>query len=198
MPHLPAPQSALFIPEKLRDQPIYPKICSMTDYIISNAVLQFEDVSLKYSGSDVVRNDVIKEIVSELGFDYVRGVMDTITNFEFSILLQFIALLNTLKGSRQGLELILRLLGFDTVVREWWEETPPLPVDTYNLIVIMNTTFVQNPAETLEKVREFAREYVYPTLNTIDFRFSLSFATKNVNFGGFTRARYTGSISTRI
>ena len=198
MPHLPVPESILFVPEKLRGQPVYPKLCGLIDYILSNAVLEFEDIGLKYAGQDVVRNEVVKEIVSELGFTYVRNVMDTLTNFEFKLLLQFIALLNALKGSRQGIELILKLLGFDTIIREWWEETPPLTQDTYNLIVIMNTSYVQNPSATLEKVKLFAREYVYPILNTIDFRFSLSFATKNVNFGGFTRARYTGSIYSRV
>jgi hypothetical protein len=198
MPHLPIPQPIDFLPEKLRGQPIYPKITAMLDHILTGSIQEFEDVRLKYAGQDVLRNDVVKEIVSELGFEYVKNVMDTITNFEFNLLLQFIALLNILKGSRQGLDLILQLLGFSTIIKEWWENTPPTSPDTYDLIVVMDTTIVENPALTLNKIQLFAREYVYPVLSNTDFRFSLSFVSKNVNMGGFSKSRYSSVITARL
>ena len=144
--------SILLIAEKTRNNEIYPKITGMLDHIINNALEEFEDVKYKYSGPDVVREDVVKNIVTELGFGYITEVMNTITNFEFNVLLEFVSLLNLLKGSRQGLELILKLLGFNSFILEWWQQTPIGEPDTYIITVIMDSNIVPDAVKTLDKV----------------------------------------------
>lgn len=183
-----------FVPEKLKTNEIYPKVCAMIDYIVNNALEEFEDVKYKYSGPDVVRDEVIKNIVTELGFEYVTSVMDTITNFQFNELLEFVSLLNLLKGSRQGLELILKLLGFNSVIQEWWEQIPKAEPDTYVITVIMDNNIVVDPAKTLDKVKEFAKHYVYPTFSNIDFKFNENLATLQINVAGFFKSHFYGEI----
>ena len=184
-------ESMGFIPENLRSQEIYPKLTGMTDYIVRRFAEDFEDIKYKYRGTDLVRDEVIKEIINDLGFEYITSVMDTITNFEFDTLLDFVSLINLLKGSRLGLELVLRLLGFESIIKEWWEQDPPHAPYTFEIVVVMDLSFVPDVFETLERVQVFARAYVYPIIENIDFRFSLSFGELNVIFAGFFKPRYS-------
>lgn len=188
-----------FVPQNLQQQELYPKIAEMLDYIIDNFETELEDIKFKYRGPSVVREDVIKEIIIELGFEYIKDIMDTIDNFEFNVLLDFISLLNLLKGSREGLELVLKLLGFDSVVTEWWQKDPQGTPHTFDLNVIMNTTYINDVEETLEKVQIFVRNYVFPILETIDFVFAFdSFLEKNANFMAFVKMTVYGTIRQRV
>jgi len=187
-----------FVAYNLRDVELWPKVTDMLDYIVSNFDTELEDIKYKYRGPDVVREEVIKEIIIELGFEYIKDIMDTISNFEFNVLLDFISLLNLLKGSREGMELVLKLLGFDSVIREWWEKDPQDEPHTYDLTVIMNTTYITDVDATLDKVQVFARNYVYPILKTIDFTFQFdSFLEKNANMAGFVKMKLFGTIRQR-
>lgn len=187
-----------FLAESLQDEELFPKVSSMLDYIIDNFETELEDVQFKHRGPGVVREEMIKEIIIELGFEYIKDIMDTIDNFEFNILLDFVSLLNLLKGSRDGLELVLRLLGLDSVVREWWEQDPQKEPHTFDLTVIMNTTFIPDVEETLERVQVFVRNYVFPKLDVIDFSFLFdSFLEKNINLAGFVKMKLTGTIRQR-
>ena len=187
-----------FLPEGVRAQELYPKVCAMVDYIVQNFETSLVDVRSKYRGPNDVSEDVIKQIINELGFNYISSVMDTITNFEFNQLLQFLSLINLLKGHRNGLELVLKLLGFDSVITEWWEANPQLPVLSFDITVVVNSSFVTDLQKTVDQVKVFTRHYVYPVLNNVDFRFYLALAKKNVIMAGFTRAFYTGTIIQRL
>lgn len=204
MPTLPIPaeptiitQVSKFLPENLRDYELYPKISEMLEYILAGAVVELQDVKYKYQRPDLASEDVIKEIIQELGYQYIKDVMDTINNFQFNTLLDFLSLIQLLKGSRTGLDLILKLLGFESVIEEWWEATPNKPPFTYEIIIIMDQNRVPNIFKTLEKIQIFAEHYVYPKISNIDFRFQLSFAERNANFGGFFRLHYAGTIRQR-
>jgi hypothetical protein len=176
-----------FLPEGLRSQELYPKICAMLDHIVQNFETELEDTKYKFRGPEIVREEVIKQIIVELGFDYIESVMETITGFEFKNLLDFLGLINLLKGSRSGLELVLKLLGFDSIITEWWETNPKLTPHTFNLTVIVNNSIVPDVNETINRVRIFTEHYVYPKLDIVDFRFSFPLAEKNVTFAGFIK-----------
>lgn len=186
------------IPETLRSYELYPKITDMMDYIVRQYAEAFEDVQLKYRSPGTVREEVIKEIITELGFKYITEVMDTIDNIQFNTLLQFVSLLNLLKGSRTGFELVLKLLGFESIIREWWEQFPQHETYTFEIVIIMDASNVPNATETLEKVKTFARAYVFPLIENIDFRFSIEIGSRNVTPAGFWKTRYYGQILARI
>jgi len=187
--------STRFYPEKLRENfELYPKVIEITNHIIDGFFTEFDDTKFKYRGPDVVREEVIKEIIEERGFGYIKSIMDTISNFEFNVLLDFLGLINLLKGSRQGLELILKILGMDAVVTEWWEQSPQAAPQTYVITILMNTSYIADPLVTLEAIIVFCKHYVYPIIENIDFKFQLVFATANANFAGFGKSRYSGQI----
>ena len=187
-----------FLPEGLRSQELYPKVCGMIDYIVQNFETALEDVKYKYRGPEVVRQEVIEQIIEELGFDYINQLMQTITNFEFNQLLQFLGLINLLKGSRDGLELVLKLLGFDSIIIEWWETAPLGAPATFDLTIVVDSSHVPDLNATIDKVKIFTEHYVYPKINNVELKFSFDFATKNITTAGFVKAKYVGEIMQRI
>lgn len=186
------------IPEDLRSLELYPKLQSLTNHIITRFAEDFEDIRFKYSGPGSVRSEVITEIIDELGFEYVTGIMKTINGVEFNTLLYFISLINLLKGSRQGMELILKLLGFDSDIKEWWQKDPKGEPHTFEILITMDQNQVPNVFETIDKVKIFSRAYVFPLVENVDFKFSFSFAERNATLAGFFHARYVIPIRGRI
>jgi len=191
--------SIQLISKKLRDDEFFIKVAEILDQAKADYEFDIADVRYKLQDPTQLREQAIKEIVDELGFEYIRKLMDTLTNIEFNVLIDFISLLNLLKGSRDGLEIVMKLLGFDTVIIEWWEALPQKEPMTFDLTVLMNTTNVPDFVSTLEQVKIFTQHYVLPKLELIDFRFILeSFLEKQVNLAGFVRTKHFGRIAERI
>lgn len=188
-----------FIPENLREVELFPKIQELAKYVLDKSVDEMKDFRLKYRGPDQVSEETIKEILYELGYDYIVSVMDTITNFQFNTLLSYVSLISQLKGSRKGLELVLKLLGFDSIIKEWWEDPNNLGEPwTYEIVIIANSSNVPDIFDTLEKVQIFSRNYVFGQISNIDIRFAFeNFAEKAPIMGGFVKARYFGRIIER-
>ena len=190
-------ESITYIAQKVRDQELYPKVAEMIDFIVAGFEDEIQDVKKKWTGPDVLREETVKQVIEELGFAYIRDVMDTITNFEFNTLLSYVSLISLLKGSREGYELVLKLLGFDSIILEWWEVDPEEEPWTFEIVIIMNTTFVPDVFATLDKVQIFTRHYVFPIISNIDFRFNLdTFAERAAIIAGFVkqfRRTLTGS-----
>ena len=188
-----------YITKHQRDTDLWEKVSDMVQYSADVAETDLNDVKFKHYGVDVANDDVIKAVLNEQGFDYIVSVMDTITNFEFNTLISYIDLINQLKGTRDGLELVLRLLGFDSVIREWWEE-PDNPQEpwTYEIIVLMNTSIVPDIFKTLARVQTFSRNYVFAQISNVEIRFIFSkFAEKGTIMDGFSHATYFGNITER-
>lgn len=191
--------SIQLISKKLRDDEFFIKVAEIIDKAKDDYDADFADIKYKLQDPTKLREEAIKEIIDELGFTYIRKLMDTLTNIEFNVLIDFISLLNLLKGSRDGLEIVMRLLGFDTVIVEWWEALPQKEPMTFDLTVLMNTSLVPDFDETLEKVKIFTRHYVLPKLDLIDFKFVLeSFLEKQVNLAGFVRMKHFGRIVDKL
>lgn len=188
-----------FIPENLRDIELFPKVQEMMKYVMDKSVVEMTDFRLKYRGPDQVSEDTIKQILYEMGYDYIVSLMDTITNFEFNTLLSYVSLVSQLKGSRKGLELVLKLLGFDSVIHEWWEDPNNLGEPwTYEIVVIANNSNVPDIFKTLEMVQVFSRNYVYAQISNINIKFAFeNFAEKAPIMGGFVKAKYRGRIIER-
>ena len=185
--------------DDLEDFELYPKVQEMAQYVVQRYDEEIKDFRLKYRGPDEVREQVIKEILKELGYDFIVSVMDTINDFEFNTLLGYVSIIANLKGHRNGLEIVLRLLGFSSIIKEWWEDPNDLgePL-TYEITIIVSDSSVPDLFETLLRVQEFARNYVYAKIANIDIRFEIEdFATKAPILGGFSRPVYRGNIIER-
>jgi len=186
-----------YLPEGIRDRidmPIYEKVCEMLDYVITNANEEFKDIKYKLSGPDAVSDEVIIEVINELGFSYITDIIDTLTGIEFNILLNFVSLLHLLKGHRDGLELILNILGFDFEITENWEASPKFAPYTFDISIFMNTTVVTDVLATLERLKTFAEHYVYPRFRITTLVFDFDLAEKNTLMAGVITQEFNGVI----
>lgn len=187
------------VAKNLQNDDFFVKFSEIIDYAVSEYKEEFSDVRWKYQDSTMLREIAVKEIVSELGFDYIRNLMDTLTDVEFSALIDFLSLLNLLKGSRRGLEIVFKLLGLDSIIVEWWENSPKKEEMTFDLTVIVTNSTVPDIDETLAKVRIFIQHYVLPKLDLIEFVFILgSFLEQSIAIGGFVRKKSFGKIVAKI
>jgi len=173
------------IPEKLRDDPIYPKVTAMLDHIMCNALIDYKDIESKFKDPDGASTDVIEAVINEYGFGYINDIIDTLTNVEINILLHFISLLHLLKGHRSGLQLVLNVLGFEAEIEEWWEQDPVGEPHTFKMSIVMNLTQVQDVLLTLDKIRVFTKQYVYPLFDIANIVFDIEFAEGVTVFAGF-------------
>jgi hypothetical protein len=82
-----------YINKDQKNSALWIKINEMFEYVVTNFNTELEDTKLKYSGPDVVREEVIRQILIEQGFDYIVSVMDTIDGFEFNRLISYIDLI---------------------------------------------------------------------------------------------------------
>lgn len=184
-----------FLSQQLRNTDLGAKARDMMLFIVNNFNDDVGDVANRYKHRELVSEDGIKEAIREMGYGYVSDLMDTITNFQFNTLLSFIDLMVELKGTRKGMELVLELLGFDSIIQEWWEITPNKPAWTYDIVVIMNTSYVENIYDTLDKIKIFSRNYVIPNIDNIDIRFEVGvFASAAPVMAGFAKQKFTGTI----
>ena len=122
------------------------------------------DTKYKYKDPDQLSSEVITEIIKEYGFDYINNIVSTLQNIETNVLVHFISLLHLLKGHQDGLELILKVLGFNFTIVNWWENFPKGEPHTYNMDIFFNLSQVADVFETLNQIRIFSENYVYPKL----------------------------------
>lgn len=189
-----------FVAQAKTDKEFWIKINSLVSYIMNTSVALMGDVKYKYLAPDKLQEDAIKEILNELGFDYVVSIMDTISGFEFNTMISFVQYISQLKGTRKGMELVLKLMGFDSIIKEWWED----PLDlrepwSYEIIVIVDSSHVPDIFNTLDKVRIFSENYVLAKISNIDVRFASDrFAERYPVLAGFTHSTYKGIIIQRV
>jgi len=188
-----------FLAEYKKDKELWIKVTAMMREILIDSVNELKDVKYKFTDPSQLNNDVIKEILVEQGFKYIVSVMDTIVGFDFKTMVSFVDLINQLKGTRKGLELVLKLMGFDSIIVEWWEQVPKAEPWTYEIIIIVDNSYVPDIFSTLNYVKEFSDNYVIAKVGNIDVRFSSpEFAITVPLLGGFFTGHYTGRALQRL
>lgn len=188
-----------YIPKHLRNTDLYVKIQELMLYVVESSIEEFKDVKYKYKDNSQLSSEAVKNTILEQGFGYIVDVMNTVEGLEFNVMLSFMDVVNQLKGTRAGLELVLKLMGFDSIIAEWWED-PSVEKDkwSYEIIVIFNSSNVPNIFETVEKVKEFSDNYVLGKISNIDIRFSAAkFASIPAVLSGFTHVTHFVRITER-
>lgn len=183
----------------LLDAELSVKLNEMLWYVVDEFNTSLSDTKFKYTNLEELGEEAIKQKIVEIGYEYIKDVMDTITDFQFNQLLLFIDLVSQLKGTRRGIELVLQLLGFTSDILEWWEVSPQKPPWTYEIIVYMDLSVVHDPYNTLNKIRIFSRFYQIANISNIDLLFTVSqFAESAPIMAGFHSYRHFGSIVQRV
>lgn len=173
--------SAKYLPPELQKNEYYLKQCSLIDSLLSSnsEYFKYERNQLqaamnKYKDYQNLDESTIHQIVKEFGFQYIIDVLD-LPESKMKNVIAYLSLINMLKGTKNGLELVLTLLGLDFKALEWWEDPITLPErNTYALELVF--TDMGFDAKFLEDFKTFSRQYVYPLLNKIVVYFKFNWA----------------------
>jgi hypothetical protein len=192
--------SSAFIAAYQNNTVLWPKIVSMTNYIVAQVAADMAPVKYKYTSPPQVGNAGIQQIIIERGYSYIADVMGTIQGVDFTTMLYFAHLIGNLKGTTVGMQLVLQLMGFDSIITEWWQATPGSAQPwTYKITVIVDESNVPNLYTTLAALKVFSYNYVFALISDIELEFSaVNFATDVAIMGGFVHQRRFGSIVQRL
>lgn len=196
--------SLSYLPEPFQDNEYFKKLCSCIDLLLYPNSPEYaydpeqggEEFNSKYFTWEVnelntainkyrdyrsLDAECIHQMVSEFGYDYIIDILD-LPDSALKNLIAYLALINMLKGSRQGLELVLSLLGFDFKLVEWWEDRQLLEERcTYALeLYFINMGMV---ADFFYRFDRFSRQYVYPLLAMIIVRFKFDYGRMFIGAG---------------
>lgn len=188
-------QVSEFIADYQNNTVLWAKLRDMTAYVVQQTVTDMKVVKYKYSDGSQIGNEAIKEIMIENGYEYIKAVMDTITGFDFKTMMAFVNLIGNLKGTRTGMELVLKLMGFDSSITEWWEATPQAEPWSYKITVIVDSSLVQDLYVTLATLKVFSQNYVFAKISNIDLQFAGGeFAQAGAVMGGFISTTWRRTI----
>lgn len=185
-------------PKDLRNYPIYPKVSEMMMYIIEKSNEHFKDARYKYTEPSKLSADAIDWVINEFGYGYISEIMNTLTDIEFDTLVYFLGMISLMKGHRDGLELVLKLLEIDSTIVEWWEVSPKREPYTFDIVVFINTSKTLNIYDTLNKIREFITHYVYPKFESLELVFSFRVADADARMAWFYKKEISGTITANI
>lgn len=189
-----------FFPKALQNFELYPKLAEMLDYVMENCSNDFSDIGNKFSDPSKITEDIFARTITEYGFKYINDIADTLIDVDRSILFHFVSLLHFYKGTRQGLELILDVLGMTAEITEWWEMPEGVMEPfTFNMVVLMDLTNIKKDIiTTLNIIKEFTKHYVFPNFHIANVSFVFDLAEMRTASAGFVSRKYYGSIEATI
>lgn len=124
------------------------------------------DALEKYKDSESLSIEALKSKISEQGYDYLTDIF-YISDNNLRILHSYLPIIQVLKGTRPGLELIFTALNVGFNIKEWWEDPTNLEILSYILFVEL----INQPVTTgvIPRLKKFSREYVYPFLAQVTY-----------------------------
>jgi hypothetical protein len=177
-------KSSEFLPRPRRDEEFFRYSAMMIDYILERYETEYDYIADKYKDyfnfQDIpdylTKEGAIKQLIDEKGFTPIYEIVNLNTD-DLAVTYAYLKLFRVLKGTREGLDVIFKLLGFKDAdaypddpqiyrITEWWEEIPEEEAQTFKV-------FIEVPAENFEgnlvaDLQKFFRFYVYPLLKRID------------------------------
>jgi len=149
-----------YLPKAQQSDAFWIKLCDILDYVITTyEETDYEKFKNKWNSLVVYDKEISELLINELGYGYVLNILN-LTDEEEKILANYLNAIHYLKGHRQGLELIFTLLGIKYVIKEWWELPDGIP---YTFVTEIEFDYSKLRDDTIDKLRSFIRQYVYPT-----------------------------------
>ncbi len=199
-----------YIPAKLRETDLHMKVVDIINHITAEQMDEFKDVLLKYKDPYEITDTAAREVISEFGYDYITDIVEALSSEELGSLVTYMSFISSLKGHRDGLELIFGLLGFAYEMVEWWEtdkdrrkgsevDAPTLEVDEWKLTInILESPNLENVFYTVPKLRTFVRNYVYPVLAYLELLFEFNIEDISITGAGVERTSMEGETTDDI
>lgn len=154
----------------------------MMDYLILHEKVYFEDFYYKYKDISKVRTNSIKEIIAEQGFKYISDMLH-LSRKEYETLAKYLAIINDLKGSLAGMEVIFNMLDIAYKMEEWWEKDPQGVPHTFDLQIEVDIQKVVN--DMIVKLKSFVRQYVYPVIENFEITYKMNIAEMLIAMAGW-------------
>lgn len=157
-----------FFPKKLKDVALFDQVLFATAEIVRVAEIDLKDSVEKWNDFQILPEDLLLEIIKEFGYDYITDVLD-LSIAQTRQLAQLISLIHFMKGHKDGLVLVLDLLGFvGSTLTEWWEKTPIQGTpDTFDMVLNLNVSSIDSAA--VPRLLAFVENYVYPIIGNLTF-----------------------------
>lgn len=189
-------ESVTLLPYERGQEELHAKVTELYDYLIqleSSKPNSFEkiigDISNKYTSYFDLSEDAINELISESGYGYLVDLGINLGTSELAIFYSYLKLIHLLKGTRQGLEFVFQLLGYEASIVEWWENSniSPKPMQVLTFDVVIKLINQQNlTSEQIKKIRVFTRFYVYPLLRFVIKDILLEMTSSGILLGGYS------------
>jgi hypothetical protein len=133
-----------------------PSVTDILQYIMDNYG-DYSEISDKYK-TYFHDMEVTRAIISEFGYQYILDILIW-SRISLNQLLQLIPVIHFLKGTKIGLNLVMRLLGVSYTFQEWWEVSGGIP-GTYTGTVSVPPNVDAVAFET--SLTAFLHNYIYP------------------------------------
>jgi len=163
-----------FLSNYWRNQPLYAEkiiplldTCLSSNFVLSDKVANaFYELTNKYQNTAELPLEMLKEFIREQGYGYI---LDLVVQDEDTVKLLWymLVLIHQLKGSKEGLLLVLSLLesNFDpdkTTITQWYET---IPVGRPNTFTLETTIDIAKLGDGFfSRFEKFLANYVYPEM----------------------------------
>ena len=171
-----------YLPENRLQEVTFWEFVVMMDYLILHEKVYFDDFYYKFKDVSKVRTDSIKEIIAENGFKYIQDIVN-LTRKEYETLCKYLAIINDLKGSYSGLEVVFSMLDISYKMTEWWEKDPQGTPHTFDLKIELDIYKVAN--DMITKLQSFIRQYVYPVIENFEITYKMNITEMLIAMAGF-------------
>lgn len=188
----------IYVPFRRREDELYKFLVFLLNYTDENFKTEMVDVENKYKGPDKISKEAVKQILSEFGLTRIADLLDTSDNIDFNAIAAYAGYLALFKGSRTGYETTLRLLGFDYILQEWWEQSPKGEPNTMLIDVLIDSSVVKKPYETFQLIKQFTAEYVFPVIDPLAYTMSINLSALAFLHHGFAQPIYDCSIEAPV
>jgi hypothetical protein len=170
------------LPEARQKEDAFIKISDLLAHqlaVINNEIKPLTDKYKDYFNFD---EKFIYALLKEFGYEYLAdaSILDT---SNLSVLLSYLKLIHFLKGTRQGLQLVLKLLGYDYTEILWYEKIIKGEPHTFDLNLTVPISAVN--VTTIGNLNKFLRYYVYPIARVVTDILPFEFMRTIAGGGGF-------------
>lgn len=180
----------IYVPLRRRNKELYKYLVYQLNYTDTLYAAEISDTANKYKGPDQISKEATKQILSEFGLKTIADLLDSSDSIDFNSIAAYASYLSLLKGSRSGYETVIRLLGFDFTLVEWWEANPKRKPNTIEFDVLLDSSIVPRPYDTFQKIKKFTAEYVFPIIDPLAYSLSINFSELAILHHGYAHPTY--------
>lgn len=112
--------SKSYLPKAIANNPLYVEVCDTIDKVIADNEYEFRDILNKYKDYSNQQGQAVQETLKEFGFESLLKILD-LPDTTSARLGYFLNAISLLKGHKEGLILVTRLLGGNAQISEWYD-----------------------------------------------------------------------------